>query len=295
MAPLLILQALVNGLIIGSIYALIACGLTLIFGVMNIINVAHGEFMMLAMYACYFLYFLWGIDPYLSILIVFPLSFAFGILIFRIFIKPIFDNPDIEEPMMNQVLVTIGLSLVFENGMLGLFSADYRTINLKYAEVTIHLGKVAISFSQLIVLFCTVAVILALYWLLRSTDWGRFIRAVTENQEAALLMGVNVPRIYLFSFGLGIGILGIAGPLLVPIYYTYPSIGVSFLLTAFVVVVLGGMGSFIGALVGGLIIGIVESLGATFMPGSMAPVLTFSVFILLLLFKPEGLFGVRAS
>ncbi len=216
-------------------------------------------------------------------------------LIFRIFLKPILDNPDIEEPMMNQVLMTIGLSLVFENGMLGLFSADYRTVTLKYADVTFYLGKAVISFSQLIVLVCTVAVILFLYWFIRSTDWGLFIRAVTENQEAALLMGVNVRRVYLFSFGLGIGILGIAGPLLVPIYYTYPSIGMSFLLTAFVVVVLGGMGSFMGALVGGIIIGMVESIGAAFIPDALSPVITFSVFILLLLFKPEGLFGVKAS
>jgi branched-chain amino acid transport system permease protein len=283
----LFVQALVDGLIMGGIYALVAIGLTLIFGVMKIVNFTHGDFLMIAMYTSFFLHYLYKMDPYLSIFISAPLLFILGILVYRIFIYPVVHS------VLNGALVTIGLSLIFQNSALLLFSGDYRLIEVPYQYAKIEIGPIIIGIQHLIAFIICFTMTLFFYKLLRSTKVGFFIRAAAEDRDAARLAGVNVEKVYLYSFGIGVASLGVVGPLLAPIYYTTPTVGTLFNIKAFIIVVLGGMGSIFGATLGGLMIGVVEAIGSVFLPGSLAPLISFFVFILLLLFKPTGLFGEK--
>lgn len=285
----LILQAIVTGVLLGGVYSLICTGLTLIFGVMRIINFAHGEFLMVAMYASYFFVQCFHTESYVAILLVLPGLFVLGVATFQLLIRPILGA----EPL-NQMLLLVGLSLVLQNGALALFSPDTRSVQSALLYSKIELGDVIVGIPKLIAFATSIVVTLALYWLLRATELGRRIRAAASDREAAALMGINVNRVNLIAFGIGIGCLGIAGPVMLPIFYIVPNIGSFFILIAFVVVVLGGIGNFMGALFASFVVAITESLGALFMPGSTAPVLPFVLFILVLLFKPEGLFGARA-
>ncbi len=285
----ILLQAIVNGLSMGSIYALIACGLTLIFGVMNIINMAHGHFLMLAMYVVFFFQALLRLDPYFSLVVSVPLSFLGGLVIFYVFIRPI-----LKYSAVNQILVTLGLGMVMENLALIFFSPDLRNVQSAVADSKVVLGSVYIGTNQMIAFGGSIAMSLLLFQIIQRSSLGRSIRAAAENPHAAVLMGINVKRVYLISFALGVTCLGVAAPLLAPLYYISPTVGDLFTLTSFVVVVLGGMGNFIGALLGGFIIGMTEAFGFVLLPvGSLTPVLIFLIFILLMLFKPEGLFGGR--
>ena len=283
-------QALVTGLLVGGIYALISAGFTLVFGVLGILNFAHGELLMLAMYGTFFLFTIFGIHPYLAILIMLPALLIFGALLYRVCIHPVIDASH-----LSHVMLTVGISLFLQNAALFAFTADFRSVQVPFALSKLELGPVVVGMPHLVAFACSVAVTLVLYWLLRSTDLGRSIRAAAESREAALLMGVDVKKVYLVTFAIGAACLGVAGPLLTPIYYMAPDIGGLFIMTVFAVVVLGGMGNFLGALAGGLIIGVAESLGNFYMPGSLGPVVAFSVLILVLLFKPEGVFGGKRT
>jgi branched-chain amino acid transport system permease protein len=284
-----LLQVAINGISMGSIYALVACGLTLIFGVMNIINMAHGDFLMVAMYVVLFASTVLGLDPYLSFVITVPFILLTSVLVFVVFVRPILDHPPV-----NKILMTLGLGLVMQNLALIMFSPDIRTVDSIFSGSKIAFFGAFVATTQIIAFFGSVAMALVLSQVMQRTWLGRSIRAASENPDAATLMGVNVKRICLVSFSLGILCLGVAGPLVVPLYYVCPTIGNLFVLMAFVVVVLGGMGSFKGALWGGFIIGLTEAAGYALLPvGSLAPALIFMVFIAVLLFRPEGLFGER--
>jgi branched-chain amino acid transport system permease protein len=283
-------QAVMTGLVMGGIYALVAAGLTLIFGVMRIINLVHGEFLMMAMYGSFFMHRLLGVDPYISIVITLPLFFVAGGSFFSFLISPILSAPEI-----NQILLTIGVSIFLQNLALLLFTADYRTILLAYSQIKFQIGPAVIDLPQLIAFVSSIVITLVLYWVLKSTEIGRSIRATSQNRQAAILCGINVHKIFLFTFGLGTACVGVAGSLLSGIFYITPSVGWLFLLTAFVVVVLGGMGNFVGALLGGFIIALTESVGSLFMPISLAPITKFIVFILILLLRPQGLFGLKRT
>jgi len=286
----LVLQALVSGVLLGGIYSLICVGLTLTFGVMRIVNFAHGEFLMIAMYGAFFFAQAFHTEAYLAVIVVLPGLFLLGGIVFRLLVRPV-----LGADQLSQMLLLVGLSLVFENGALALFSPDTRSVQSALTFSKLELGDVIVSVPKLIACLVSVMVTLALYWLLRSTELGRQIRAAASDREAAALMGINVDRVNLLAFGIGIACLGIAGPVIMPIFYVVPNIGTFFILIAFVVVVLGGIGNFIGALCASFIVAISESLGAVFMPGSTAPVLPFVFFVLVLLFKPEGLFTSRAQ
>jgi len=286
----LIFQAIVTGLLLGGVYCLICVGLTLTFGVMRIINFAHGEFLMIAMYGAYFFSQFFHTEAYTSVIVDLPGLFILGVAVFHFLIRPILGA----EPL-NQMLLLVGLSLVLQNGALALFSADTRSVQSAIAYSKIELGEVIVGIPRLIAFSVSLIITLALYWLLRSTELGRRIRAAASDRETAALMGINVNRVNLIAFGIGVGCLGIAGPVMMPIFYVVPNIGTFFILIAFVVVVLGGIGNFMGAMVASFVVAIAESLGALFMPGSTAPVLPFLLFILVLLFKPEGLFGTRSA
>ena len=285
----LVLQALVSGILLGGVYSLISVGLTLTFGVMRIINFAHGEFLMVAMYATFFFCKYFAAEPYTAVIVVLPALFLFGVVVFQLFVRPILGA----EPL-NQMLLLVGLSLILQNGALALFSADTRTVQSAISMSKIELGEVIIGMPKLIAFLVAVAISVGLYWALRYTELGRRIRAASADREAAALMGINVNRVNLIAFGIGAGCLGIAGPIMTPAFYIVPNIGTFFILMAFVIVVLGGIGNFMGAMLAAFVVAIAESVGALFMPGSTAPVLPFVLFILVLLVRPQGLFAGAA-
>jgi len=285
------LQSIISGLLIGGVYALIAVGLTLIFGVMKIINFAHGEFLMFGMYFAFFLSTLFGIDPYISAILALPLFLLFGWGIQAVLVRPVLGAPD-----MIQILLTVGISLVLQNLALFFFSADFQSLNLSYSGMTFEAGAARVSFSRLLACVVALSVAGGLYMFLQRTDVGKALRACAEEREGALAVGIDVERMYRIAFGLGIACVAIAGILMTPFFYIAPSVGVPFTLTAFVVVVLGGLGNIPGALVGGLIVGLVESLGEILLPAaSLKSLATFTIFILILLLRPQGLFGQKLS
>jgi branched-chain amino acid transport system permease protein len=282
----LLLQAIVSGLLLGGVYGLVASGLTLIFGVLRIINFAHGAVMMLAMYASYWLWVGLGLDPYLSVLLTAPAFFVLGIILERVVIEP---NRDAAEH--NQLLLTLGLALFIENLALVLWQGDFRTLRVPYASASFVVGDALVEVSRLVAAVGAVAIALALLVFLRHTDVGKAIRALAEEREGAMLVGIDVGRIRAVAFGIGCACAAVAGALITPFFYIAPDVGESFNIMAFVVVVLGGMGNFLGALLGGLIVGLAESVGAAMLPGSLKQFVVFVIFVLVLLFRPQGLFG----
>jgi branched-chain amino acid transport system permease protein len=286
----LLAQAFTSGIMLGGVFALIAIGLTLIWGVMGVINFAHGEFLMIGMYIAYFLAAKTGLDPYLTILVTVPAVFLIGAGIFQVNIRPV-----LKDPVMNQILLTVGLMLVLQNLALVLFTATPMSLANPYNTTTFDVGPVVVPLSNLLGLVGSLLGVAILWWFLQYTDMGRAIRAASQNREAATLMGIDVRRTYLVAFGIGSACVGLAASLMIPFYYVSPLVGAFLGLVAFVVVILGGMGDVLGALVGGLIIGLSETMGAAILPGSLSRVLTFAIFILMLLFRPQGIFGRRQT
>jgi branched-chain amino acid transport system permease protein len=288
-SSVILVPAVLNGLMTGAVYALIALGLTLIYGVLHIINFAHGALLTAAMFAVFFAHKLFGLDPYLAALGLTPLFFLLGYGLQRFVIGPAAHGED-----RNILLVTLGLAVVIENALLYAFRADTRTINLPYAFDVIEVGTAFLAVPRVIAFFVVVAVALALWLIMRWTDTGKAIRAVAKEKLGAELAGIDVAHIYAVTFGLGTACLAIAACLLIPTYYVNPHAGNAFVLIAFTIVVLGGMGSVTGALIGGLFVGVVESLSSLYLGESLGQIGIFAMFILVLLFRPSGLFGERA-
>jgi branched-chain amino acid transport system permease protein len=286
----LVIPAVVAGLTTGAVYALVALGLTLIYGVLHIINFAHGSLLMLAMYGVFFLHSLFGIDPYLALPILVPVFFALGYALQRGVIMPASHGKD-----QNILLVTLGLAIVFDNLALYLWSSTTRTIDLPYAFEVIDLGFALVPIPRAIAFFGALAVAGLLWLLIARTDLGRAIRALAKERQGARLVGIDVEHIYAMSFGIGTACLAVAASLLMPTFYVTPQVGYAFVLIAFTTVVLGGMGSFEGALIGGLVLGVVEALGGLLLGESLGQIGIFVIFILVLLFRPTGLFGSRLA
>ena len=285
----ILFASLLNGITTGAVYALIALGLTLIYGVLHIINFAHGASLMVALYAVYFLKEHAGIDPYLAFPVVVPAMFALGYGLQRGIINRASHGKD-----ENILLVTLGLSIMLENLALLFFKSDTRTIETTYTLTTVAIGPAMIALPKLVAFAGALVVSGVLVWMMRATDLGSAIRAVAKEKQGARLMGIDVDHVYAMCFGIGLACLGAAACFLLPAYYVNPMVGSGFVLVAFTIVVLGGMGSFEGAFVGGLLIGVVESLGGLYLGESLGQVGIFVIFIAVLLFRPQGLFGARA-
>jgi branched-chain amino acid transport system permease protein len=282
----LFLQSVISGVLVGGVYALIGVGLTIIFGVMRVINFAHGDLLMLGMYATWIVFTFLGWDPYASLLITLPLMFAWGALLQKVFIDRVLGALP-----QNQILLTIGLGLVMSNTMMLVWTSDYRILTTSYSSDSLKVAGLSISTPLLYSFLVTAAITAALFWFLARTDTGQAIRATAQDRDAAQLMGINVRRMSVLAFGIGTALAGTAGALLAPTYYIFPQVGGPFTLKAFVVVVLGGMGSVVGATLGGVLIGVTESLSAVYVASGLKELVVYVLFLLVLLFRPSGLLG----
>jgi len=289
LSPAILIPAILNGLMSGAVYALVALGLTLIYGVLHIINFAHGALLTAAMFAAFFANRWLGLDPYVAAFLLTPLFFALGYALQRFVIGPAAHGED-----RNILLVTLGLAVVIENALLYVFRADTRILDLPYGFDTIQVGPAFIALPRAIAFVAVIAVALALWLIMRFSDTGKAIRAVAREKLGAELAGIDVAHVYAMTFGLGTACLAVAACLLIPSYYVNPSAGNAFVLIAFTIVVLGGMGSVAGALIGGLFVGVVESLSGLWLGESLGQIGIFLIFILALLLRPSGLFGERA-
>ncbi len=283
---IIFIQAVVNGITIGGVYALVAVGLTLIFGVMDVVNFAQGEFVMLGMFATYLLHQLIGIDPNVSIILVLPIMFGVGVIVQRTLIAPL-----VGLPHESQILLTLGLSVLLINLMLLIMGADPHSIKTPYKFSAIEIGPIMIMLPRFIA-FAVALVSSAILWLFLSrTETGRGLRAVAEKPEVAVLMGINPKKMHWMAFGIGIALAGIAGTVTTPFQYIYPNAGQFYALIAFIVVVLGGMGNIPGAIIGAFVIGITESLTSQYVALDLSMLGPFVIFILVLVFKPTGILG----
>lgn len=280
-------QSFVSGVLTGSLYAMIGIGLTVVFGVMRIINLAHGEMVMLGMFGAFWGHSLWRLDPFLSLLLWAPLMFAAGMLLYRLLLRKILPGGE-----LNTLLYTAGLSLLVANLALFAWTGDYRTINLAYGQQPVRPLGIAVAVPQAAAFALALAITAGLWLFLTRTDLGRAVRATSQNAEAALLMGIDVERVATVTFGLGTALAGAAGVLLAPSLYLYPTVGELLIVKCFVIVVLGGLGSVPGAIAGGILLGVVESLGAVYVSSTYKDGIGFVLFLAVLLYRPSGLFGV---
>jgi len=280
------LQTLVAGILKGGLYSLIGIGMTLIMGVMGIINLAHGQLMMVAMYVTFVCFHYLGIDPYLALFISAPALFLLGMVIQKYTLNPLMEVESILPE--NQVLMTVGIGMVLTEIARFLFGSDYRSVKTSYSSSAFYLGEISFSVALTAAFFLAVAFTVFMFWFLLRTDIGRSIRAVGQDKDAASLMGVNPKRITIITFGMGSALVAVAGTLLMPLYYLFPDIGGPFTRKAFVITILGGLGSTVGAIFGGVTLGLAESFGATYIGMAYDDMIGLLIFVLVLLFLPGG-------
>ena len=285
-----ILQLLVSGVMLGGIYALMSIGLTLIFGVLKIVNFAHGEFLMLAMYAAWAIVSLAGVNAYVAAIVVMPVLFGFGALAYLLTVRPAVDKPH-----LIVVFATMGLSIVMQNLALVMMTADLRDVPPLFGGTPIRIGALYLRVEPVLGFLISAAITLALMAFIKRSYVGKAIRATVQDRDAAMLMGINVPRLFLLTFAGGSALVGLAGCIMMPLYSTFPTVGLNFVLIAYVVVVLGGMGSMEGAFLGGICIGLVQSLSSYYVAPAYGQMFYFLVFLLVMIFRPDGLFGQRGA
>ena len=284
--------ALINGLLLGGIYGGVALGLSLIFGVLRVVNFAHGSFLMLSLYLAYWCWRIFGLDPYLSVVVTVPAMFLMGYGVQSIIISPLIrrESALVVEPL-SALLLTAGVFLALDNLALMAFGPDVRAVQPSYMMPTLFVGGVPVDTPRLIAALAAIAVAVALSLWLRRSDMGRAIRATAQNRDAAALSAINVPQIYAITFGIGCAILGLFGSLISIFVPISPSIGIAFGIKSFIVVVLGGLGSIGGAIVGGLVLGVFEAVASQFVTATSASIGSLALFILILIFRPQGIMG----
>jgi branched-chain amino acid transport system permease protein len=280
----------VSTILLGGIYALIAVGLTLIFGIMRVVNFAHGEFLMLGMYVAFWAYSLWTLDPYFVLIVSIPLFFGIGYLTYVLVMRGV-----IHASHNAQIFTTVGLSTALQNVALVLWTGDFRTVRPWHSSVVIRVFGTAFNLSQVVAFTIALALTLVLFAFMKWTHTGRVMRATAQDHDAATLMGVDTDKVYRLTFAIGIACVGAAGALVSPLYAVYPTAGLQFVLLAYVVVVLGGLGDMVGAMLGSLIVAAVEVVGSYFFGVAWKEVCYFILFIAVLVFRPAGLFGQRGA
>ena len=290
MDPTLIGQGLLNGLLFGGVYSLMAVGLTLIFGVMRVVNFAHGDMMVWGMYLAWLLATRAGVDPYAGFLVCAAALFVLGLVIQRALVDRILDAPH-----EMQILLMLGVALVLENAALLTFGPEPHRVRSVLALSTLWVGPIFVDVARLVTFAVAVALTFVLYLFLFRTDLGKAIRAAADNTYGALVIGTDVQRVYAVAFGIGAACVGAAGALVSAILPFQPSAGLSASVASFNIVIIGGMGSLLGAFLGGLLVSVAESLGAVFLAPSLKELVSFSLLILILLFRPAGLFGKGAA
>jgi branched-chain amino acid transport system permease protein len=279
-------QAVVNGLLIGGIYALVSIGVTLIFGVVKIVNFAQGEFVMIGMYISFFLATRFGVDPLLSLAVSMPVLFLIGMALQHLLIRRVLGLGD-----MPQIFLTFALSLLLVNLTLLLFTANYRTVQTPYSETAIHVGELYFPVAKVIAFAVAMGLSAALWAFLHLTDLGKAMRAAAQNRDVAMLMGIDPDRVFAVAVGIALAMAGAAGSLLMPFYPAYPMVGQIFVLMAFVAVVLGTLGNVTGALLASLMMGVAESLGIQFVGADSGLIVVFLMLLATLALRPTGLFG----
>src|ERR1044071_5147198 len=289
---MILTQQLILGILVGGLYGLAAAGLSLTFGVLRVLNIAHGELLMLGGYGAFWIFTLWHIDPFISLLGVAPLMFIFGLFLYWALFQFVVNAPE-ELRIKNSLLIGFGLTLVLHTLAIRFWTADERAVTTTYAGAVLRMGAFAIPLVRLSSLVLGFAVLSALHLFLTKARWGRAIRATAEDWEAAALMGIPVGRTYLLAFALGTALAGIAGGLVSVSYSISPSIGVEWTLKALIVVVLAGLGSLLGSFAGGIVLGLAEATSVTFLGGPYREVVGLVLFLVLLLLRPQGLFGER--
>jgi branched-chain amino acid transport system permease protein len=282
-------QLVISGLLIGSIYALMSIGLTLIFGVLRVVNFAHGEFLMIAMYGAWAFSRLLGLNPYFAAIAVVPAMFLFGALVYRLII-----GSALAKPHLVVVFATMGLSIFLQNAALMAMTADLRDVPPIFAR-SVSIGGVFIKGELLLGFVVTLLCSVTLQWVIKRTFLGKAIRATVQDGEAAKLMGIAVPRIFLITFAAGSALVGLAACVMLPLFSVFPTVGLNFVLIAFVIVVLGGMGSIEGALLGGFCVGVVQSVSAYYVAPAFGQLFFFLLFLLVMIFRPNGLFGQKGA
>jgi branched-chain amino acid transport system permease protein len=283
----LITQLLINGILLGGIYALVSLGLVLIVGVLRIVNFAHGDFLMVAMYVTYFLFSLFHVPLTISFVIVVIIFFFIGLFVQRLFIQPI-----LHAQPFARLMVTVGLSIIIQNLALLFWKADFRSIQISSSTASIQIAGLFINVGGLTAFLIAMGVGIILLLFLKKTYLGLAIRAIVQNRDATKLMGVNVNKLYLLSFGIGMACVGVAGVAITPLYPVFPTVGLYFVIISFIILVIGGMGNFLGAFFGGLLIGLVESFSGFLLGPSLKEAVYLLIFIIVLLIAPTGLFGL---
>lgn len=281
----IVIQVILSGIMLGGIYSLVSIGLTLIFGVVQIVNFAHGEFLMIGMFVTFWMWARFGgLDPLISLVVVTPLLFLFGICIYSLFFRRVVQKSD-----EAKIFLTVGLSLVLQNLALLTFSADYRTVMTSYSDMYMRLGQITFGYPRLIAFTAAILISAGLGYFLIKTDVGKAMRAAAQDRDVAQLMGINTDRIYMLAVGLASAVTGACGAVIMPYFYVFPMVGAEFTLMSFCVVIMGGLGNVKGAFFCGMILGIAEALGIFFVSADSGVMVAFMLLILILVFRPQGL------